>query len=164
MKRRTIAGVLFLSFVLNVFYCIAMAGIVILQKDLKLMKGASAEVADVFSIPTLYIIFAVISILMQLVMVMSFSNSMRFSSPTVWVEGTGCLLFGGVFRVIYHYIPAMGARFSQFRGTDALASREMVNQMIQNFDWLFALASSCFLVGAGMTICFKKFIRYFVKS
>ena len=164
MKRRSIAGVLFLSFILNIIYCVLIAGIVLLQKDLKLAQGASEEVAGKFSFPTMYVIFAILSILMQLVMVMSFSNSMRFSYPTIWIEGAGCIMFGGGFRVLFHYIPAMEARFSQFGGTAALESREMINQMIQNLDWLFALASACFLVGAGMTICFKKFVRYFVKT
>ena len=55
------------------------------------------------------------------------------------------------------------ARFAQFAGTAALQSHEMLTEMIDKIDVLFALSSGLFLVGAGMTICFKKFVRYFIR-
>ena len=164
MRRITIAAVLFLSFILNLLYVLCIVGVVLLQNDLKLAQGAPAEIAAHFNIPVMYLLLGLLSILMQLVMVLSFSNSMRFSYPTLWIEVCGCIMFGGVFRTLFHLIPSWEGRFSQFLGTAALQSREMVNAMIKSFDWMFFLASTCFLVGAGMTICFKKFVRRFVKT
>ena len=166
MKRRTIAAILFFSFVLNVFYLIGVGGITLMQVELKAGLYPKADPAAInhFNIPTLYLIFGLITLLMQLVMILSFSNSMRFSYPTLWIEVCGCIMFGGVFRTLFHLIPSWEGRFSQFLGTAALQSREMVNAMIKSFDWMFFLASTCFLVGAGMTICFKKFVRRFVKT
>lgn len=163
MKRKAIASVLFIGFVFNLLYVVLMAFKIMGQYDNKVAAGASPEVAAVFSIPTLYIIFAVITFFMQIVLMLSFGNSMRFEKPTVWIEWTSVVLYGGVFRVMYHYIPQLEGKFSTIRGLAAIASRDMLNAEIQSLDWVFALASSFFLVGAGMTICFKKFVRYFLK-
>ncbi|MBO5788839.1 MAG: hypothetical protein J6R42_02720 [Clostridia bacterium] len=170
MKRRAIAVVLFLSFIFNIAYCATMAYVVFMdqtQQKVNMMEKLNMEVdmaiAETFSIPVLYFIFALITLLMQLVLILSFSNSMRFEKPTLWIEVVSIVLYGGVFRIFYHYIPAMESRFALLRGWDGLASRELLNQCIQNLDWIFALSSALFLAGAGMTICFKKFVRYFMK-
>ena len=164
MRRRTIAAILFFSFVLNVFYLIGVGGITLMQVELKAGLYPKADPAAInhFNIPTLYLIFGLITLLMQLVMILSFSNSMRFARPTLWIEEVGVAMFIG-FRALYHYFPAMEARFAQFAGTAALQSHEMLTEMIDKIDVLFALSSGLFLVGAGMTICFKKFVRYFIK-
>ena len=133
------------------------------QYENKVAAGATPEVAAVFSIPTLYLIFGIITFFMQVVLLLSFGNSMRFETPTVWIEWVSVILYGGVFRVFYHYIPELEGKFSTVRGLAALASREMLNAEIQSLDWVFALASSFFLLGSGMTICFKKMVRYFLK-
>ena len=163
MKRRAISGVLFLGFLFNVLYCAIIGVVAVLQEDIKLDHGCAPEVAAQMTFPVMYFLFALITLLMQLVLVMNFSNSMRFETPTLWIEAVSIVLYGGVFRVFYHYIPELDARFAQFRGVDALSSRMALNEIIQGLDWIFALSSACFLVGAGMTICFKKFVRYFCK-
>ena len=164
MKRRAISFILFFSFVLNVFYLLGVLGITFMQVELKagLYPKAGADVINHFNFPTLYILFGVITLLMQLVMILSFSNSMRFARPTLWIEEVGCVMFIG-FRAIYHYFPAMETRISQIAGTTALACHELLTEMIDKIDVLFALSSGLFLVGAGMTICFKKFVRYFIR-
>ena len=164
MKRITISGVLFLSFIFNILYALVVVGVMLFQTEIKTYLGAEADVVAKFSVPVMYLIFIALSLLMQIVMIMSFSNSMRFTSPTLWVEICGCVLYGCVFRSLYHLLPAWEAKFARFGGNAALQSREMLGEVIQKFDWLFFMASACFLVGAGMTICFKKFIRYFIKG
>ena len=164
MKRRRIAGVLFLSFIFNIFYALIVVGLMLFQVEIKTAMGIDPEVAAHFSIPTMYLLFCAMSLLMQLVLVLSFSNSMRFTQPTLWIEVVGSIMFGGVLRTLYHYIPDMEGRFAKFAGQVAMDSREVLNGLIKNFDWLFFLASMCFLLGAGMTICFKKFVRYFMRS
>lgn len=163
MKRRTISGILLLSFACQLIYCLAMAVIIINQSTYKANAGASAEVAAVFSVPLTYIIFAVIVLFMQLVLILSFSNSMRFDHPTIWIETVSAVLYGGVFRVFYHYIPELEMRMAGSLSAAEEASRYYLYQLIQNLDWVYMLGTSLFLVGAGMTICFKKFVRYFLK-
>ena len=111
----------------------------------------------------MYIIFAVIVLFMQIVLVLCFSNSMRFDHPTLWIETVSAVLYGGVFRVFYHYIPELEMRMIGSVSAVEQASRYYLYQMIQKLDWVYALGSALFLVGVGMTICFKKFVRYFLK-
>jgi len=163
MKRRTISGILLLSLLCHLIYSVAMAIIIINQGHYKAEAGASSEVAAAFSVPLMYIIFAVIVLFMQIVLVLCFSNSMRFDHPTVWIETVSAVLYGGVFRVFYHYIPQLEMRMIGSVSAVEQASRYYLYQLIQKLDWVYALGSALFLVGVGMTICFKKFVRYFLK-
>lgn len=162
MKRVTIATILLFGLLLNFFYLMGVVFTMLGQEEMKLNAGASAEVAAVFSVPTMYLIFAAITFLMQVVLFLSFANSMRFEVSTLWIEFCAIFMYAGA-RVFYHYIPSLEAKFSLMRGSVAHESKELLNQIIQNFDFLFALSSSFFLVGVGMTICFKKMTRYFMK-
>ena len=164
MKRRSIAVMLFFSFLLNIAYCAMMAYAILFQESIKEKAGASAEAVAQFSIPVTYILFAAITLLMQLVLILNFSSSMRFEHPTIWIEVVAAVLYGGVFRIFYHYIPALESRMVGSIVGPALESREILNQTIQNYDWIFALATAFFLVGVGMTICFKKMIRYWLND
>ncbi|MBP5209693.1 MAG: hypothetical protein J6125_02420 [Clostridia bacterium] len=164
MKRRSIAVVLFFSFLLNVAYCVMVAFAIFYQATFKEKAGASPEAVAQFSIPVTYILFALITLLMQLVLIINFNNSMRFEHPTIWVEVVSAILYGGVFRIFYHYIPALEGRMVGSIVGPALESREILNRTIQYFDFIYALASAFFLVGVGMTICFKKMIRYWLND
>ena len=162
MKRSTIATFLLLGLCLNVFYLIGIVFTTLGQAQMKLDAGASVEVANTFSIPTMYLIFASITVLMQIVLFLSFSNTMRFEVSTLWIEHLSIFFYAGG-RVFYHYIPSLEAKFAIMRGSAAYESKILLNQIIENMDFLFALSSSFFLVGVGMTICFKKMTRYWMK-
>ena len=162
MKRVTITTFLLLGLVLNVFYLMGVIFTMLGQEQMKLNAGASPEVAAVFSVPTMYILFAVITVLMQIVLFLSFANSMRFEVSTLWIEFLAIFMYAGA-RVFYHYIPSLEAQFSLMRGSNAHASKLLLNQLIEKMDFMFALSSSFFLVGVGMTYCFKKMTRYWLK-
>ena len=162
MKRATIATFLLLGLCLNIFYLVGIVFTTLGQAQMKLDAGASVEVANTFSIPTMYLIFATITVLMQVVLFLSFSNTMRFEVSTLWIEYLSIFFYAGG-RVFYHYIPSLEAKFSLMRGSIGYESKMLLNQLIERMDFMFALSSSFFLVGVGMTICFKKMTRYWMK-
>ena len=162
MKRATIATFLLLGLCLNIFYLVGVVFTTLGQAQMKLDAGASVEVANTFSIPTMYLIFATITVLMQVVLFLSFSNTMRFEVSTLWIEYLSIFFYAGG-RVFYHYIPSLEAEFSLMRGSIGYESKMLLNQLIERMDFMFALSSSFFLVGVGMTICFKKMTRYWMK-
>ena len=162
MKRVTIATFLLMGLCLNIFYLMGVVFTTLGQEQMKLDAGASAEVAATFSIPTMYLIFAAITVLMQIVLFLSFANTMRFEVSTLWIEYLSIFFYAGG-RVFYHYIPSLEEKFALMRGTVGYESKILLNQIIENMDFMLALSSSFFLVGVGMTICFKKMTRYWMK-
>ena len=162
MKRVTITSFLLAGLLLNFFYLVSIGIITLDQASMKLNAGATAEVAATFSVPTMYILFALITFLMQTVLFLSFANGMRFEVSTLWIEFLAIFMYAGA-RVFYHYIPSLEAHFALMRGTVAHESKLLLNSLIADMDFLFALSSSFFLVGVGMTYCFKKMTRYWLK-
>ncbi|MFA5562146.1 MAG: hypothetical protein WDA00_05850 [Eubacteriales bacterium] len=159
MKRKSIANVLYLSFLLNLIYCAGMAYITINQCALKLAARVPTEVANMFSIPTLHILLAGITLLFQLVLVLNFSVSMRNEHPTIWIETVGIILFSGILRGFNENLINSASAFALFRGRSAAESIYALNDLLAKIQPIYAFSTGLFLVGCGMAICFKKFIR-----